>query len=297
MKTHIMAILLICVLIFPCACTNNAESRQSVTTQNQLPNDSQSPLGSTAESAIEPSSHRLQSMLICLFAGGPLYPGEDREHSVEIQKDGTDYIGIQNKFGTMSARILSTDEMQQIDKILSEASVSEWDGYDIHETDLYDGFSVYFHIAYEDGAAVSGRGYGHEPHNYSNVLDQIESLIADPENRTGIVFSMEGGPVVEHDTMALSLKIFNNSDREIGYGRDFTLYRKTDGEWNVLKWRDGATQKADYVVLPPFSTNGYLVLIEELFGSALEAGEYRLEKQFSLETGPVVQSIEFVVIP
>ncbi|MBO4318705.1 MAG: hypothetical protein J5855_10615 [Mailhella sp.] len=253
-----------------------------------------SPIPDSAEEGT--SSPGFSSLTLSVFAGGPPYPGEDLSYIIKIEQDGTDYIGSLSKYGNMRARRLKDEELLRIEQLLEEEKVTDWNGFDIHETGLYDGYSISFSLIYRDGSRISGRGYGHSPNNYFQVAAELEKILSAEDVYSDIILSLENGPVLPAGTEVLKLKINNHTYETVGFGRSFRLYRKQDDTWTPLPWKDGATVTADWIELMGYSAESFSVDIPYLFGSVLPAGEYRIEWTVSAGGRETKIAAEFLVL-
>ena len=286
MKNKIIPFLIVLVLLLLCSACSESGKETGTDPATDLPDPSRITAAdrSTAENGTVPESAQAEesfpaflSLTLRSSAGGPPFPGEDRSYSIKIKKDGPDYIGSLSKYGNMRARRLNEEDLLKIEQLLEEEKVADWNGFDIHETGLYDGYSISFVIEYRDGSRVSGSGYGQSPNNYNLVKTKLENILSPEEVYSDIILSLENGPILPAGTEVLKLKIFNNSSETVSFDRFFRLYRKQEEEWTLLPWKDDANVKEDRIELKETSAEVFSADLLDLLGSALSAGEYRIE--------------------
>ena len=305
-KTLIPFIIAVTVLILFTACTKegavftDAETSPKEVSAQTIPGQltTNAADNTAAQSASDTEACRLVSLKLCVYAGGPPAEGEDLRYIIEIRKDGPDYLGSLNRYGKLYSRALHETELLRIESLLEDEKISEWDGYDIQETSLFDGFTISFVIDYSDGTRVSGKGYGHMPRNYSDVMDRLAEILEGETADPDIVLSLQNGPALPSGTDVISLQLENHSDSFAGYGRgSLTLYRYVEEEWRAYPWRDGATVTAEWIVTEPQSFSYLSFDIGYLCGVSLMEGEYRIEMQLSVDNLPKRVSAYFSVTP
>jgi hypothetical protein len=122
----------------------------------------------------------------------------------------------------------------------------------------------------------------------------LESSPYGESDLSGGVAMSTASSVVGPDTEMISLRIINETDKELTFGADYTLETLMDGEWYVVPPKEEMSFIMIAYILEANGTAQAEVALSGAYGK-LPDGRYRVVKGFSSEDGNTAAAAVFEI--
>jgi len=121
------------------------------------------------------SNNAINSKIVEFSYSYGSYFGGYNEYNVYTTDEGIVHIDANGLNGSDLHIDKDVDEsvLNEIDKIVNEYKIYNWDGFDKSDEDVLDGDSFEFKVSYENGKTIFAHGYMKYPDNYKEASDAL----------------------------------------------------------------------------------------------------------------------------
>ncbi len=109
------------------------------------------------------------------------YHGGYYSYNITVNEDAiTFYATGGNGVDLDINKEIEKDKITELEKIIKDNEIYNWDGFDEYDQDVYDGYGFTLKIEYKDGKKTEAQGYMLYPKNYDEghkaLVNYFESL-------------------------------------------------------------------------------------------------------------------------